>query len=90
MSRAALAALQAAKAAYRHPWASVVVTTRLLHERPLDPTTNQMLANRSHISEKTVKILRGRFRGKMHPASLAELVLLAQRAGVHTTKGLSE
>lgn len=63
---------------------------RQVLERVVAGDTNRQIADRWHISEKTVKIHRGRVMEKMHAASLAELVLLAQRAGVPTTKGVSE
>jgi two-component system response regulator FixJ len=52
--------------------------------------TSRQIAERWGISEKTVKIHRGRVMQKMEADSIPELVLLAQAAGVCTTKVVSE
>jgi two-component system response regulator FixJ len=52
--------------------------------------TNREIAEHWGISEKTVKIHRGRAMGKMRANSLPELVLLAQAAGVCATKVVSD
>ncbi len=51
--------------------------------------TNREIADQWGISEKTVKIHRGRVMRKMRAGSLPELVVLAQQAGVCTTKAVS-
>ena len=48
--------------------------------------TNREIAGQWGLSEKTIKIHRGRVMQKMQADSLPELVLLAQNAGVYTTK----
>ena len=49
---------------------------------------NKRIAEELGISEKTVKIHRAAVMGKMRADSLPELVVLAQTAGISTTKGL--
>jgi FixJ family two-component response regulator len=51
--------------------------------------TNREIADQWGISEKTVKIHRGRVMRKMRAGSLPELVVLSQQAGVCTTKAVS-
>lgn len=48
--------------------------------------TNRDIAERWGVSEKTIKVHRGRVMQKMEASSFAQLVLLAQAAGLHTTK----
>jgi FixJ family two-component response regulator len=52
--------------------------------------TNREIAGQWGLSEKTIKIHRGRVMQKMQADSLPELVLLAQNAGIHTTKVVSD
>jgi two-component system, LuxR family, response regulator FixJ len=51
---------------------------------------NKEIASKFGISEKTIKVHRARVMEKMRAGSLAELVLLAQTAGLSTTKVPSE
>ncbi|MHC4696195.1 MAG: response regulator transcription factor [Planctomycetota bacterium] len=51
---------------------------------------NKRIAAELGISEKTVKIHRAAGMGKMQADSLPELVVLAQMAGLYTTKGLDQ
>jgi FixJ family two-component response regulator len=59
---------------------------RQVLEQVVAGRTNREIAQQWGISEKTVKIHRGRVMQKMRADSLPELVLLAQAAGIHTTK----
>ncbi len=59
---------------------------RQVLERVVAGRMNREMAEEWGISEKTVKIHRGRVMRKMQADSLPELVLLAQAAGIHTTK----
>jgi RNA polymerase sigma factor (sigma-70 family) len=52
--------------------------------------TNREIAAQWGISEKTVKVHRGRVMEKTQVNTLPELVLLAQAAGIRTTKVLSQ
>ena len=47
---------------------------------------NKVIARELHVSEKTIKVHRGRVMKKMETRSLAELVRLAERAGVLAAK----
>ncbi|MEX2015043.1 MAG: LuxR C-terminal-related transcriptional regulator, partial [Candidatus Hydrogenedentales bacterium] len=44
---------------------------------------NKQIARRLNITEKTIKVHRGQVMRKMQAASLAELVRLAGRVGIH-------
>ncbi len=59
---------------------------RQVLERVVAGQTNREIAEEWGISEKTVKIHRGRVMEKMQADSLPQLVLMAQAAGIHTTK----
>lgn len=52
--------------------------------------TNRQIAAKLDISEKTVKVHRAHVMSKTQVDSLAELVVLAERAGLYRTKGLHE
>jgi two-component system response regulator FixJ len=50
---------------------------------------NKQIAAELGTSEQTIKVHRGRVMSKMEAGSLAELVVLAQKAGVDTTKAFT-
>jgi RNA polymerase sigma factor (sigma-70 family) len=58
---------------------------RQVLERVVAGRTNREIAEEWGISEKTIKVHRGRVMEKMGAKSLPELVLLAQQAGIRTT-----
>lgn len=69
---------------------SLTSRERQVLERVVAGRTNREIAEEWGISEKTVKIHRGRVMEKMQADSLAELVLLAQYGGVATPKVVSD
>lgn len=63
---------------------------RQVLERVVAGRTNREIAAAWGISEKTIKIHRARVMEKMRADSLPQLVLLAQSAGIRTTKVVSD
>lgn len=63
---------------------------RQVLEQVVAGRSNPEIAEEWSISEKTVKIHRGRVMEKMQANSLPELVVLAQLAGIHTTRVVSD
>ncbi len=70
--------------------AALTPRERQVLERVVAGHTNREIADAWGISEKTVKIHRARVMEKMRANSLPHLVLLAQVAGIRTTKVVSD
>ena len=63
---------------------------RQVLEQVVAGKTNRQIADEWGVSEKTIKVHRGRVMQKMKADSLPQLVLMAHAAGIHTTKVVPE